>query len=78
MASSASPHSGPPWRGLKVINKRYKSVRIMIAFNPITEEFATLTPVIRKNPQWIADISEYFNSESPLTFARESWTETRA
>jgi hypothetical protein len=34
--------------GLKVINKRYKSVRIMIAFNPITEEFATLTPVIRK------------------------------
>ena len=57
--------------GLKVINKRYKSVRIMIAFNPITEEFATLTPVIRKNPQWIADISEYFNSESPLTFARE-------
>lgn len=57
--------------GLKVINKRYKSVRILIAFNPITEEFATLTPVIRKNPQWIADISEYFNSESPLTFARE-------
>lgn len=57
--------------GLKVINKRYKSVRITIAFNPITEEFATLTPVIRKNPQWIADISEYFNSESPLSFARE-------
>jgi hypothetical protein len=57
--------------GLTVINKRYKSVRITIAFNPITEEFATLTPVIRKNPQWIADISEYFNSESPLSFARE-------
>lgn len=54
-----------------MINKRYKSVRITIAFNPITEEFATLTPVIRKNPQWIADISEYFNSESPLSFARE-------
>ncbi len=30
--------------GLKVINKRYKSVRIVVAFNPITEEFATLTP----------------------------------
>lgn len=57
--------------GLKVVNKRYKSVRITIAFNPITEEFATLTPVIRKNPQWIADISEYFNSDSPLSFARE-------
>ena len=31
--------------GLKVVNKRYKSVRITIAFNPVTEEFATLTPV---------------------------------
>lgn len=57
--------------GLKVVNKKYKSVRIKISFNPITEEFATLTPVIGKNPHWIPDISEYFNSESPLSFARE-------
>ena len=57
--------------GLKVINKRYKAVRITIAFNPITEEFATLTPVIGKNPQWISDISEFFNADSPLSFARE-------
>ena len=57
--------------GLKVINKRYKSVRIVVAFNPITEEFATLTPVIAEEPQWISDISEYFNSDSPLGFARQ-------
>lgn len=57
--------------GLPVVNKRYKSVRIVIAFNPITEEFATLTPVIGKNPQWIPDISEFFNSGSHLSFARE-------
>lgn len=57
--------------GLPVINKRYKSVRIVIAFNPITEEFATLTPVIGKNPQWIPDISEFFNSGSHLSFARQ-------
>lgn len=57
--------------GLTVVNKRYERVQITISFNPITEEFATLTPVIRKNPQWISDISEYFNSESPLSFARE-------
>lgn len=57
--------------GLKVINKKYRPVRITIAFNPITEEFATLTPVIAKNPEWISDISQYFNSESPLSFARE-------
>jgi hypothetical protein len=57
--------------GMKVINKKYKSVRIKIAFNPMTEEFATLTPVIDKNPQWISDISDYFNTESALSFARE-------
>lgn len=57
--------------GLPVINKRYKSVRIRIAFNPITEEFATLTPVIAKNPQWISDISDYFNASSPLSFVRQ-------
>ena len=57
--------------GLKVVDKRYRSVRIVIAFNPVTEEFATLTPVIEKNSQWISDISEYFTSESPLSFARE-------
>ncbi|WP_210438806.1 GmrSD restriction endonuclease domain-containing protein [Nocardioides xinjiangensis] len=57
--------------GLPVVNKRYKSVRIKIAFNPITEEFATLTPVLDKNPQWISDISDFFNSSSPLSFARQ-------
>ncbi|GAA4129688.1 DUF262 domain-containing protein [Nocardioides fonticola] len=57
--------------GMKVIDKKYRSVRIVIAFNPITEEFATRTPVLAKDPQWIADISDYFNAESPLSFARE-------
>lgn len=55
--------------GLPVINKRYKPVRIAIAFNPVTETFETSNPAIRKNTEWIDDISEYFNS-SPLTFAR--------
>ena len=50
--------------GLKVVNKRYKSVRITIAFNPVTEEFATLTPVIAKKAEWISDISELFNATS--------------
>lgn len=57
--------------GLPVIDRRYRSIRIVIAFNPITEEFATLTPFIRRNPQWIPDISEYFNTESSLSFARD-------
>ncbi|MDT0166478.1 DUF262 domain-containing protein [Actinotalea sp. AC32] len=57
--------------GLPVVNKRYRPVRVVIAFNPITETFETSSPVIRKDPQWIPDISEYFNATSPLTFARE-------
>lgn len=57
--------------GLPVIDKRYRSVRIKIAFNPMTEEFATLTPVLNRNPEWISDISDFFNSTSPLSFARE-------
>jgi len=56
--------------GLPVVNKAYKNVRIRIAFNPLTQEFATLTPVIDKNPEWISDISEFFSAASQLTFVR--------
>ncbi len=57
--------------GLPVVNKSYRQIRIVIAFNPMTEEFATATPVIRKNPEWIPDISTFFNAESTFTFIRE-------
>lgn len=43
--------------GQKVVDKDYKEVRISIAFNPISEEFATTTPAIRKDAAWIDDIS---------------------
>lgn len=56
--------------GLPVVNKRYKKVRIVVAFNPVTEEFATLTPVIRRNPEWISDISELFNAASSYGFVK--------
>ena len=56
--------------GLPVINKRYKQVRITIAFNPITEEFATVTPFIRRNHAWIPDISEVFTGRGLLSFTR--------
>jgi hypothetical protein len=26
----------------------------------VTEEFATLTPVLAKDPKWVADISEFY------------------
>ncbi|MFJ4027626.1 DUF262 domain-containing protein [Paenarthrobacter sp. NPDC089989] len=56
--------------GMKVVNKRYKQVRIVIAFNPVREEFATLTPFIAKNPEWISDISELFNATSTYAFVK--------
>ena len=49
--------------GEKVVNKEYKEVRIIISFNPQTEEFATLTPAISKDTKWIADISYFLQSE---------------
>lgn len=57
--------------GLKVVNKRYKPVRIKIAFNPVSAEFATLTPVIEKSGEWISDISELFNATSVYSYVSD-------
>lgn len=54
--------------GMSVMTKKYNRKRITIAFNPMTEEFATLTPVIRRDPQWISDISEIFKSAAAFKF----------
>ncbi|MCG7429844.1 GmrSD restriction endonuclease domain-containing protein [Dermacoccus nishinomiyaensis] len=56
--------------GLKVIDKKYRQKRITIAFNPVSEEFATLTPVIDRNPEWVSDVAEFFDG-SPLKFVRQ-------
>ncbi|WP_432793901.1 GmrSD restriction endonuclease domain-containing protein [Rhodococcus ruber] len=60
--------------GLPVVNDRYKKNRITIAFDPVTEQFETATPVIRKNPQWIHDVAELFNATSGFTFMRDYFT----
>lgn len=57
--------------GLPVVNKKYQSVRIKIAFNPATEEFATLTPALAKSSQWIPDIAEYFKAESEYGYIKD-------
>lgn len=54
--------------GLPVVDKRYRQVRIRIAFNPVTQEFATLTPALDRSPEWISDISELFNAASSYGF----------
>jgi len=57
--------------GQPVVGKRYQKKRIAISFNPLTETFATQTPAIRRSPQWIHDIAEFFSGTSQLTFLRE-------
>lgn len=54
--------------GLPVVTKSYAKKRISIAFNPVTEVFETATPVLAKDPEWVTDISQFFNSESPFGF----------
>lgn len=51
-----------------MIGKRYEEKRIVISFNPQTEEFATLTPAIGNSNQWIHNISEFYSGTSQLTF----------
>ena len=61
--------------GLKVVNKRYKEIRIIIAFNPVTEEFATKTPAIEKDPIWISDISKVLSKEDEILDFVEKYLE---
>jgi len=49
--------------GEPVINKKFQKKRIIISFNPQTENFETATPVIAKQPEWIYDIHEFLDSE---------------
>jgi len=58
--------------GQKVVNKEYKEINIYIAFNPLTEEFATKTPAIEKDGQWISNISEFLTKEGgKISFINE-------
>lgn len=52
--------------GAEVLTKDYETVRIRIAFNPIEEKFEVTNPAIRKNPVWIADVSELFSPNARL------------
>ncbi len=53
--------------GQFVIDKSYKRKRIKIAFNPTTEQFATLTPVIDRDSAWISDVADFVNATSTFS-----------
>ncbi len=52
--------------GKEVLTKKYREQRIQIAFHPSKESFAVTTNAIRNDPEWIADLSTVFNSNSGL------------
>lgn len=43
-------------KGLPVVNGKYKEERIIISFNPMTEEFKVQDNSTRRGTEWIADI----------------------
>ena len=46
-----------------IINKEYKRIKIIIAFNPLEERFEVLNPAIQKDCSWLPDISKIVNGE---------------
>lgn len=50
--------------GDPVVREDYTEGRIQIAFNPFTERFEVTTPVIRKSPEWLSNITPLF--QDPL------------
>lgn len=53
--------------GQEVVGKDYKLKRIQICFNPQTEKFETLTPVLDKQKEWISDVHEFLAKDDLFT-----------
>ncbi len=47
--------------GREVLDSSYRRRKITIAFNPLERKFEVLNSAIKKDPQWIADISSIFS-----------------
>jgi len=44
-----------------IVTKNYKRKKIQIAFNPLNERFEVLSAAIKKDKEWIGNISEVFD-----------------
>ena len=61
--------------GQRILNKNYKEVKIVIAFNPITEKFDVLNKAYEKSPEWINNINPIINDEISITKAIRAYLE---
>lgn len=51
------------FKGQKVLDADYRERLIEVAFNPRTRKFEVADAAIRRNPEWIANISEMWSSK---------------
>jgi len=51
-------------KGSPIVDKDYRKRRIYIAFHPLERKFAVADSAIRRDPEWIPDISELWKSNS--------------
>ena len=58
--------------GEKVLNDDYEELRIVVSFNPLTEELEVANAALKNNPYWIYDVSEVFlSSKSTYAMVKE-------
>ncbi|WP_339626028.1 DUF262 domain-containing protein [uncultured Maribacter sp.] len=55
--------------GQRILNKNYKEIKIIIAFNPISEKFDVLNKAYERSPEWINNINPIINDEITITKA---------
>jgi len=60
-------------KGIKVLREDYRKELIYIAFNPVTEQFDVTDAAIRKNPEFIPDISMIWSSETDIFELAENY-----
>ena len=51
----------------KIVDKEYRTGRIVISFNPQIEKFEVLNPAIEKDGSWISDISPIIKGEARIS-----------
>jgi hypothetical protein len=59
--------------GREVLTKDYETVRIRIAFHPLTEKFEVANPAIRKDVAWIEDVAVVFAPDADLIDLTENY-----
>ncbi len=64
--------------GREVLTKDYETIRIRIAFHPLTEKFEVANPAIRKDVAWIEDVAAVFAPEADLIELTEDYVAKNA